>query len=269
MLASFVIDLKPQQVAPLGQTLGRSLHAVLLRLIAEVDPALATALHADAKTKPFTVSMLQGRFVTRNGRQIATPDEIYQVRYTVLSDEVFGALSNILLGKYMYKEPVRLDGNLFDIAEIVVRPELSDGWARLDDFESLWNRAEDSDRITLDFASPTTFRTGDVNLLFPLPVSVFGGLMRKWEAFAPIALPAELGAFIAEHLVVERYRLETRVVAYDNHQYNGFVGTCQFRVLGDRSEQGRAINALADLALFTGIGQKTTQGLGQTRRIGR
>lgn len=268
MLASFVIQLRPRTLAPLGQTLGRSLHALLLRLISEVDPDLATVLHAEAKVKPFTVSMLQGRLIQRDGRQLASPDERYRVRYTVLSDPIFSALSNTLLGKLMVQEPVRLDGSLFDVEDIVVRPESSDGWARLDNFEGLWARADVSERIALEFVSPTTFRVGDVNLLFPLPVSVFGGLLRKWQAFAPIGLPEELETFIAERVVTERYRLETRVVRYDNHQYNGFVGTCQYRVLSGDGDLVRPINALADLALFTGIGQKTTQGLGQSRRIG-
>lgn len=269
MLASFVIELRPIKLAPVGQTLGRSLHAVLLRLIGDVDPELATALHADAKLKPFSVSMLQGRLATRDGRQWAAPDETYRVRYTVLSEPLFKALSATLLGKMMVQEPVRLDGSLFDIVDIVVRPEQSEGWARLDRYESLWDRAAGDDRVAIEFASPTTFRTGDVNLLFPLPVSVFGGLLRKWQAFAPIDLPGELETFIAGRVVTERYHLETRVVRYDNHQYNGFVGTCQYRVLSGDIDLVRAINALADLALFAGIGQKTTQGLGQSRRISR
>lgn len=269
MLASFVIYLRPRTLAPVGQTLGRSLHALLLRLISEVDPDLATALHAEAKVKPFTVSMLQGRLAVRDGRQLASPEERYRVRYTVLSDPIFSALSNILLGKLMVREPVRLDGSLFDIEDIVVRPEQAEGWARLDDFEGVWARAGDGERIMLEFVSPTTFRTGDVNLLFPMPVSVFGGLLRKWQAFSAIPLPEELEAAIAERVVVERYRLDTRVVFYDKHQYNGFVGTCQFRVLSSERPVVHALNALADLALFTGIGQKTTQGLGQSRRVDR
>ncbi len=47
MFASFIVYLRPLEVAPLGRTLGRSLHGLLLRLISQTDPHLANALHSD------------------------------------------------------------------------------------------------------------------------------------------------------------------------------------------------------------------------------
>jgi CRISPR-associated endoribonuclease Cas6 len=106
-----------------------------------------------------------------------------------------------------------------------------------------------------------------MNLLFPLPTSVFGSLARKWEVFCAAALPANLDTFLLEQVAAERYELETQVVHYGGHQFNGFVGDCQFRLLHKDPVYGRAVNALAGFAVFAGVGQKTTQGLGQARRI--
>ncbi|MFN8499546.1 MAG: CRISPR system precrRNA processing endoribonuclease RAMP protein Cas6 [Anaerolineae bacterium] len=270
MLASFLVFLKPRRTAPLGRTVGRSLHALLLNMIRQVDPALSEELHADTRSKPFTVSMLQGRLGRDGGRAAALPTEVYRVRYTVMTDPVFRSLSQILLGKVLYREPVIIDGAPYDITDISVEASRSDGWAGLSSYEQVMEGARPEPRITLEFASPTTFRQGEVNLLFPLPASVFGSYWRRWQAFAPLKLDDEaLLAFVEESVVVERYDLATRIVSYGEHQFNGCVGTCQYRVLGNNPAYARQLNALADFALFCGTGQKTTQGLGQTRRIFR
>jgi len=267
MLASFLIFLKPKALAPVGRTLGRSLHGLFMSLLADADPKLADQLHRPMPVKPFTVSMLRGRLLRRGDQRLASPDEVYRVRYTVLADEVFAALSNILLGKYFYHDAVYLDGQPFEIVDIVVEPASSRGWAGLASYEQLCDEAQAKKRIALRFASPTTFRTGDVNLLFPLPLSVFGSYLRKWEAFSPISMDDGLRDFVAEQVVAERYELETKVVRYGNFQVNGFTGVCRYRVLGGDEALMWAVNVLAGFALFAGTGQKTTQGLGQTRRV--
>jgi len=268
MLASFLVFLKPKALAPVGRTLGRSLHGLFMSLLADANPKLADRLHSPMPIKPFTVSMLRGRLLCQGNQRLASPDEKYWVRYTVLAEEVFAALSHILLGKYLYQEAVDIDGQPFEITEVAVEPRQSQGWARLATYEQLCDQAATERRIRLHFASPTTFRTGDVNLLFPLKTSVFGSYLRKWEAFSPVSLSTDLLDFIAEHVVAERYRLETKVVSYNRRaQYNGFVGTCQYRILADDRDGIRQVNALADFALFAGTGQKTTQGLGQTKRV--
>jgi len=268
MLASFLVFLRPKALATLGRTIGRSLHGLFIRLVADASPELADRLHSPMPIKPFTVSMLRGRLLRQGDQRLASPDEVYQVRYTVLAEDVFAALTHVLLGKYVYHEPVDIDGQPFEITEIAVEPRRSKGWAKLASYEQLYEEASTERHIRLHFASPTTFRTGDVNLLFPLKVSVFGSYLRKWERFSPVPLSDDLLDFIAEHVVAERYRLETRVVSYNKQaQYNGFVGTCQYRILADDRERIRQVNVLADFALFAGTGQKTTQGLGQTRRV--
>ncbi len=267
MFASFIVHLRPLEIAPLGKTLGRSLHGLLLRLLSQTDPHLANALHSDLSPKPFTASTLRGRLVRQGGALCAVPDERYRVRYTVLTNETFNALGHVLLGKLAGQQPVEIDGKPFVLEDIVVDPEQSDGWARLATEQDLLAEASTADRVMLRFASPTTFRTGDMNLLFPLPTSVFGSLTRKWEVFCATALPANLDAFIADQVAAERYELETQVVSYGGHQFNGFVGDCQFRLLHKDPVYCQAINALAGFALFAGVGQKTTQGLGQVRRI--
>ncbi len=269
MLASFVVHLRPHNPAPLGRSAGRSMHALLLNMISQVDPDLSAELHAANALKPFTVSMLQGRFTDYEGRRLAVPGEIYRVRYTVLAERIFAALSHVLLGKQLYNEPVIIDGEPFAIDEIIVAPERTHGWAQLATYEQLLDTASTERQIGLQFASPTTFKQGDANLLFPLPVSVFGSYLRKWEAFCKIPLPAGILDFVESYVVAEKYDLETRMVHYGEYNFHGFTGTCTYRVLRRQDDMTRALQTLAAFALFAGTGQKTPQGMGQTRTLGR
>lgn len=268
MLASFLLRLRPRQVAVVGRTVGRSLHAVFLALIRSADPALAERLHASTQVKPFTVSQLQGRFQRRDGRPYALPDMVYEVRYTVLAEAMFQVLARILVDQQANREPVVLNGHTYDLLDIVVDPDHSDGWADITRYEDLVASARPETRIELEFTTPTAFRQGKMNLLFPLPSNVFGSYLQRWQAHSPIALDDEgLLDFIREYVVAERYTLETRVIPYDDAQYNGFVGTCAYRVLSDDAGHLKTLNTLAAYSLFSGTGLKTTQGMGQTRRI--
>ncbi|GFP33975.1 hypothetical protein HKBW3S42_02315 [Candidatus Hakubella thermalkaliphila] len=48
----------------------------------------------------------------------------------------------------------------------------------------------------------------------------------------------------------------------------GFQGKCKYTVLSNQNEMTRYLNILADFAFFAGLGQKTTMGMGQVRRLG-
>ena len=58
------------------------------------------------------------------------------------------------------------------------------------------------------------------------------------------------------------------MINFGNYQETGFTGQCSF-ILSDvlSMEQVQHINALADFAVYSGVGAKTTMGMGQTRRI--
>lgn len=269
MLASFLVYLRPAGLVHLSRHLARSLHGLLINLLADASPELADRLHSPMPIKPFTVSTLLGRFTHDQGRPIATPDQLYRVRYTVLTDEVFAGLSQILLGRYLYQQAVEIDGHPFRIEGIGIEPRDTEGWARITSYQDLYqqSRASRSREIRLRFYSPTAFKTGDVSLLFPLPWSVFGSYRRTWEAFAGLPLSPDLMDFVDQHVAVSRYELKTRVIQAGGYPLIGFTGTCTYRIMDDDPVRKGELNTLADFALFAGTGMKTTQGMGQTRRV--
>jgi len=93
MLSSLVLTLSTVAPQTLPSHLGRASHALLLRLIAAADPALAEALHAPDQPRPFTCSTLWGP--RRRGSTLhLEPGEVYRLRFTGLSEAVSAHLQD-------------------------------------------------------------------------------------------------------------------------------------------------------------------------------
>jgi CRISPR-associated endoribonuclease Cas6 len=267
VFAAFLVFLRPTVAATIGNAVGKSLHGLFFNLLTQKDAELAQRLHGANQLQPFTVSALQGRFKREGSRNGVSPDQVYSVRYTTLSDELFNALSHILLGKYLYRGTVTIDGVEFKVTDVAVEPDKSRGWGRLSSAEEIWEQAQPSTDITLRFASPTTFSQRGLNLMFPLPFNVFYSYREKWNAFTRLPIDDEFAAWVEQHVAVEAHELRTRMMWFSEFQKHGFTGWCRYTVKDRDAQRLKQLNALADFAFFSGTGQKTPQGLGQTRRL--
>jgi CRISPR-associated endoribonuclease Cas6 len=123
-------------------------------------------------------------------------------------------------------------------------------------------------RILLKFVSPTAFKARGQNLPLPLPGSVFGSLLDKWNSFAPIAMPDEVRRFADECLAISQYAGRTRALrGKEGNVQIGFVGLVRFSATNRDRYWLSLINVLADFAWYAGIGRLSTQGMGQARRV--
>ena len=69
-----------------------------------------------------------------------------------------------------------------------------------------------------------------------------------------------------ENVVVSQYTLSTRYLSSSKFGHVGFQGHVTYEVKGNPlSQLARWLTPLAHLALFSGIGYKTTMGMGQAR----
>lgn len=151
-------------------------------------------------------------------------------------------------------------------------PNPQSAWATAATYESLsapWllGRAAPSFRVALRFASPTTFKSNEKHVPVPLPGLVFGSLLEKWNAFAPVALPPEARRFAEECMALSGFELRSRP-AYlkDGSVRVGAVGAARYTAINRDRYWLSVMNLLADFALFAGVGAGTTMGLGQARR---
>lgn len=283
-LYSTVVKLIARDDGLIPATQGRLAHAAFLDLIRAVDPASAETLHTKNQRRPFTVSPLQGLGQARNGQiQVKSGQEVW-LRFTLLGSELFTSFTRFLLpsssnGSASGVE-IRLGELGFAIGEVLTTPgsHLWAGYTSLSELCQCWQKgllAESAWQIGLELASPTVFSRGSRNDRgkqmdpFPSPAMLFGSLAAAWNEHLPISLDKRaIRAYAEETVVVGLYRLESRVFRYWGQPQIGATGVITY-LLQDRQnrELGRVLNLLADFAFYSGVGYKTTMGMGQVRRV--
>lgn len=274
MLHALVLKLRAEQAAELPRTHGHQAHAFFLRMVQAADPALAEQLHDPQTRKPFTVSSLQAP--TRqhpNAVRVGAGAAVW-LRVTLLDDALFGPF----MARFLRPEtpPLRLGPATLHVEEVVGTRE-GHTLAGYSDFSTLLSQAGADREIQLHFSSPTAFSLGQAPggkkrmCVLPEPALVFDSLLRKWNQLAPadLALDPALRQTVEEHTVIAQHELCTAMFQFPRHLQVGFTGRCRFVTpIGD-TEQLRALNALADFAMYAGVGYKTTMGMGQTWRAGK
>lgn len=267
MFASFVISLEPTKTAPVGNTLGVSLQALFYHLLQEGNAALAQRMHDADAVKPFTVSPLNGKLPRVAGERMAVAGMTYWARFTTLTEEMYNALNPILLGRFLRGGTITLDGVEFKVVDVAAEPREEKRLGRLSSADELWTRAQPAPGITLRFVSPTTFKQRGLNLLFPIPSNVFHSYRERWNAFTSLPIDDGFIPWVEQNVAVEAHELRTRMLWFGEFQLHGFTGWCRYTAIDKDALRLKQLNALADFAFFCGTGQKTTQGMGQTRRI--
>jgi CRISPR-associated endoribonuclease Cas6 len=270
MLVSWVVGVQPTGAVTVAANQGRAVHAWFLEQVGRVDAGLAEELHAGQTQRPFTVSNLLGYGKRRGDEVTLLPEKSYALRFTSFAP----ALSTLVQQRLAPEPPASLT---LGSATLQVVSNTTDHnahpWAGTDSFEDLVQRHTLGGRVSrgvgLRFASPTLFRSNDMNVPLPLPGLVFGGLLDKWNAFAPLQLHPDARRFAEDCLAVSRYRLETRRVAFGGRRaVAGCVGECFYAIQSSDRYWTGVIHLLAAFAFYAGAGRQTTMGLGQCKGLG-
>lgn len=273
-LISTVIHLKPLELPPAqqngGQWWGRAAHALLLRVLNEQDAELAEELHDEPELRPFTVSSLMGSF-NRDGT--LSSEKYYRLRVTAVRQDVTQVLETARLpgGMFAVHSRVELDYTPFEVVEAQANGRDDSPWECRSGYSELsapYLMASQSPprRLRLYFTSPTTFKSEGRHVPLPVPRLVFGSLLERWNAFAPVAFPPELRRYFEECLVVSRYDLKTQAVMLKKGGVRvGMTGWADFTTLNYDRYWMSLTTTLARFALFAGVGAAVTQGLGQCR----
>ena len=167
---------------------------------------------------------------------------------------------------------VELDFKPFMI-EAVHRAPCDHPWAAQDNYKDLAAAClvqpeAPPRRLSLQLASPTTFHTRQRHMPLPLPELLFGALLERWNAFAPLAFPGEARRYARECLAVSRYSLRTRAVQLrENAVRIGAVGRVTYSTLNYDRYWMSVLHTLAAFALYCGAGVSASMGLGQCRAL--
>ncbi|MGZ3610993.1 MAG: CRISPR system precrRNA processing endoribonuclease RAMP protein Cas6, partial [Ktedonobacteraceae bacterium] len=266
-LHSIILELCANNAGTIAVHRGDHTHALFLDLVRQVDPVLSSRLHGEPEYRPFTVSMLSG-VNRRNGKAFLQMGQPYRLRVTLLDG---GHLWQNLSAYFLQSNPItlRLDKAEFSMMRVLTTSSADmTGWAGYADWQTL---AATSSRkaITMRFASPSAFSMGDRRFaLFPEPILLWDSLMRSWNRYAPDVLQIDKTAmrdFVTHNVTVSDYNLHTTCLYFPKYAQKGFIGTCSYSIQETSNACAPQLSALAEFARYSGVGYKTTMGMGQTR----
>lgn len=226
-------------------------HAAILNAITTVDAEAGRKLHEMRRNKHISIALIE------SAKDNAT------LRLTFMAEDGL-AYANLLANRLAAYPTLRL-GNVIGEVDVV---NLADpDWAGVSTWADFIDNHENS--LQFRFITPTAItKRGQGNTrymaLYPDPFSVFSGLARRWQALAGPKLPSDLEEFIdGGGCVVSRHNLHTIEFNIEGHTQIGFVGRVVYEChQTNQVEYITALNALARLAPFTGVGYQTARGMG-------
>jgi CRISPR-associated endoribonuclease Cas6 len=255
---------------------GYHLHAAFFDILSQSDEKISKKIHSEEGRKAFTVSPLfyKGSLVfgrwSLDKKNLKTKDERLTTseawfRVTLLDDTVFPVFSLHFLEK---PNPILKLGKMeLLVKEVRVTGGKGATWSGFSDYKKLYESAEPYDGITLQFATPTSFKQGDTNTLFPIPRLVFKGYLEKWNKYSGIEINDSLLDRIEGSFILSHYNLKTLPFSDGRAVVPGFTGISTFKIKDRDKEFLKNVNLLADFSFFAGTGRKTTHGMGMTRKV--
>ncbi len=263
-LYAFVVQLYPLANSPAPRPQGHGAQALFLEVVRAVAPDLAAELHADAKSKPYTVAVLP-----RRGR------DLVELRVSLLRADLFQPFVQAMLRQMPGETPLRLGQSALRLGDIIGTPApKGHAWAGYSSFADLAANAAPCHTVTLECATATAIGQGSRAdgrprlALLPTPEIIFPSLARRWNELAPadLQLDLELLKTAVADTLVTRHRVESTEISLGKGPQKGFVGFVAYELPTDQA-QSRLLALLADAALFLGVGMKTARGMGLCRRM--
>lgn len=262
MPAILVLRLIPRSLPDSLPYLGEAVRALIYDSMRQSSPEFAARIHADNDYKPFVASapIPPRRRQAQVGADPESPTEDvpWAIRCGCLDEELTDALIIGLWERYSGGESIRLGPAHFEFANPPWRVTQVAGYQDLAQLSPLreWR---------FRFLSPMAVTSHGRPIPLPVPELVFRGLAIKWNMVAPaeLALADELVTEMPQMIELTACKGESRVVRLTSHGETGFKGSATFRVTGTDGRISRAATLMARFAGYSGIGRKTTVGMGQ------
>jgi len=236
----------------------RALNAMVYHWLDAADKRIVEFVHDRAvKLKPFTVSPLVR---LREGEYVFRATLLEDEYGAFVSDGIEHALREMPRGGYS----VRVGQEILRVAEA---PRV---WHT--SYAELKDNARHDLEIALEFLSPTSFHVNGMDYALPEPRRVFESYLKRWNEFSGWVLePAEaLLDWVTQNVALAFFEIHSAEQVYREYKHIGCVGGVTYCVQkngwGD-ADKVHWLNVLAEYATFCGTGRKTTQGMGQTRRV--
>lgn len=260
-LGSLRIGLASPERLDLPGNGGQALHGLFLALMGQDSPEMARRLHDMKGPKPFSLSPLEGECLLRDGRCLAAAGARVSFRVNLLETDLLGKAAATSWQALQNCPHLLLGGATVRVAGVEAVP--GPGFVS---FHGLIEAASQSREIGLEFLSPTAFRVERKNFLFPEPRLVFASLLHHWDAYSDRPLSTSVEGCL-DFITVSRYQLQTEMVSFSKFKWIGFKGQVVYQLpQWFTPEQVKALNCLTEFSFYSGVGWKTTMGMGQCQR---
>jgi CRISPR-associated endoribonuclease Cas6 len=241
---------------------GHVSRGLLLHFIRLVDPAASSLLHELDISKPYSVTPIHFRSShrTENG-YVLNPQYPCKISFRFLKDEY----STYIMNCFQKQNTALIFDTTFQIASMNINCK---------SYTDLEKEASSIDRLTLEFKTPTYFANlnSDYHWMFPDPVKVFCGLMRRWNQFSDehIFTKEEYIAYkewLQKNVGVSKYELQTRFVVMRNKKATGFTGIIAYKLDDKENSYNKTTQMLAKYAEYANVGGNKTAAYGQTKLV--
>lgn len=253
--------------------LGRVMQAIYLRAVQRISPELSSAVHDGTGYHPYTVSDVLP--VVRTDVRDLKCGQRLTVILTTLHPEVTALTLNAVV-------PMWIDEGL-DVHGQMMRVDGTEIHATTYQ-QLLQTAATQTDRyIQMNFITPTSMkksrpptthgeRRESAVLPLPNPDRVFLSLYERWNYFSSIKLPDKLRDYLSHEILLHYCNIHTRYM--DRTHANrgstvGFLGDVTFYCDSLQQPHFGYAHALAAFAPYSGVGIKTTQGMGTVQVVPR
>jgi len=281
-LKSVVIVLRALQPYTVKAHMGRAARQCFFALLHQRNSQLVTDLHSgDNDLRSYTVSDIHR---ASHRQRTIEPGESIWFRVTALDETIARMLT--ILEQECPGTTIELDKSAWQVQAILGKDHPWAGETTWFTLGSQHMQRRPKKDIQFQFALPVGFHSKGQTMPLPLPALVFESLAKRWNAFSDAQLPALLEPFIDQNLSLVAYRGEThQVTLKEGHPEIGFTGEVTYRIMGRNptlekvdaelshlletnfTTLAQAVNMLADFAFYSGVGIKTTVGMGMVRRI--
>jgi CRISPR-associated endoribonuclease Cas6 len=243
---------------------GKKIHGLFFNILKNANEELAYRLHSNINNKAFTVSSFLGHNIDEpmkiiNGRK-------YYIRITFLEDNIFNLFTTIMLKNKVFKKEIAIENIEFSIVKILF-DKTESKWSGFLTSEELLNINDYNNKITLNFYTPTLFRDGDKHVRYPVADKIFISLFNKFNKYSTFKLDEKIKDEFS-NIEILRKRIRRKKVFFNNFYLEGFTGDVEFVIPESNLELIKTVNILSEFAFYSGVGYKTTMGLGQVRREG-
>ncbi len=253
-LHSTVVSLAVEDNSKIPSGLNRAIHAQVLAWLQQGNPEISALIH-NSQRSPLSISELIKKTnspITKSRHCQETNRLFFRVNF------LQGYLLPILLKGMETEKKISLADHKFILIGVDSLPGV-DSQARLTTYKEVVESSKPCGEINLKLISPTSFKHNGCIQPFPLPELVFNNLLRRWNTFAPAEYHFPK---VDWQGMTAAYNLKTEVIKKEVTEI-GSVGWVKYKFKDEKKVKIATI--LANFANFSGIGRKTSLGMGQTQ----